>query len=239
MKAYGTCDIHNRMRQVHAVILSTLLVAGMGALAHASEHDGFRVVASKRGITVSVRDEPGRGLPSFRGRGTIEGDVLYVLSVVLDTDGATAWAEGTDHMSMLQELGPRQHLIYSHTSTPWPVRNRDMVMKRKVEVVKPGEVFRLRLECVKDGKAPIKGCIRIHDCRSEFVLRKVDADHTSIDYQVRIDPKGILPKWFVAWSVRKVPFDTLINLEAHVKKSRAKYADTAASWAKAQVMQDD
>ena len=207
----------------------------MGAAAQASEDDGFRVVASARGITVSVRDEPGRGLPSFRGQGTIEGDVLSVLSVVLDTEGAMAWAEGTDQMSMLRELDPRQHLIYSHTSTPWPVKDRDMIMKRKVEVVKPGEAFRLRLDCVKEGKAPIKGCIRIHDCSSEFTLRKVDAEHTLIDYQVRIDPKGILPKWFVAWSARKVPFATLVNLEAHVKKTRAKYARTAAAWAKAPV----
>lgn len=220
-------------------MVAALVVASMGALAHASEDDGFRVVASKRGITVSVRDEPGRGLPSFRGQGTIEGDVLYVLSAVLDTEGALAWAEGTDQMSMLQELGPRQHLIYSHTSTPWPVKDRDMIMKRKVEVVEPGEAFRLRLDCVKEGKKPIKGCIRIHDCSSEFMLRKVDAEHTSIDYQVRIDPKGILPKWFVAWSVRRVPFDTLVNLEAHVKKSRAKYADAAAAWGKAQVINDE
>ncbi len=206
----------------------------MCAAAHASE-DGWRVVASERGITVSVRHEPGRGLPAFRGQGTIEGDVSYVLSVVLDTEGALAWAEGTDHMATLRELDPRQHLIYSHTSTPWPVRDRDMIMRRKVEVVKPGEAFRLRLDCVKEGKAPIVGCIRIQVCSSEFMLRKVDAEHTLIDYQVRIDPRGILPKWFVAWSARRVPFDTLVNLEAYVKKTRTKYAPIAAAWAKAPV----
>jgi START domain len=222
------------MWQRRAVLVGALVVASMSAAARASE-SGWRVVASARGITVSVRDEPGRGLPSFRGHGTIEGDVSHVLSAVLDTEGAMAWAEGTDKMSMLRELGPRQHLIYSHTDTPWPIRDRDMVMKRKVEVVKPGRVFRLRLDCVKDGKEPIPGCIRIHDCSSEFVLRKVDAEHTAIDYWVRIDPRGILPKWFVAWSARKVPFDTLVNLEAHVKKTGAKYDETATAWAKAQV----
>lgn len=220
------------MRRGLAVIVGALFVASMGA-ADASE-GAWRVVDSERGITVSVRDVPGQELPSFRGQGTIEGDVLYVLAVVLDAEGAMEWAEGADEVALLRELDPRQHLIYSHTDTPWPVTDRDMIMKRKVEIVKPGEAFRLRLECVEQGKAPIEGIIRIHDCSSDFLLQKVDAQHTSIDYQVRIDPEGSLPKWLVAWAARKVPFDTLVNLEAHVKKTRAKYARTAATWAQAQ-----
>lgn len=220
------------MRRGLAIGVGVLFAASIGA-ADASA-GGWRVVDSERGITVSVRDEPGRDLPSLRGQGTIEGDVLYVLSVVLDAKGAMEWAEGADEVALLREIDPRQHLIYTHTDTPWPVTDRDMVMKRKIEVVKAGEAFRLRLECVAEGKAPVDGIIRIRDCSSEFMLRKVDAQHTSIDYQVRVDPEGNLPKWLVAWVARKVPFDTLVNLEAHVKKTRAKYARSAAAWASAQ-----
>jgi len=219
------------MRPGSAVMVGTLLMSSLTA-ADASE-PGWRVVDSERGITVSVREQPGQELPSFRGQGIIEGHVLDVLSVVLDAEGAMEWAEGADEVAILRELGPRLHLIYSHTDTPWPVTDRDMVMKRKVEVVKPAEVFRLEIECVDEGKAPREDIIRIHDCSSAFMLRKVDETHTSIDYQVRVDPEGSLPKWLVAWAARKVPFDTLVNLEAHVKKTRARYRSTSQAWASA------
>ena len=198
-----------------------------------SSNAGFRVIDSERGITVSVRDEPGQELPTFRGQGVIEGNVLYVLSVVLDAEGAMEWAEGADEVALLREIDARSHLIYSHTDTPWPVTDRDMIFKRKIEIVRPGTEFRLDLSCVREGKAEREGIIRVTDCSSTFVLRKIDETHTEIDYQVHIDPGGSLPKWLIAWASRKVPFDTLINLEGHVKKTRAKYAGSARSWASA------
>lgn len=214
-----------------------LLALLMGAFASSSQADsasaGFRVVDTERGITVSVRDEPGQNLPTFRGQGVIEGDVLYVLSVVLDAEGAMEWAEGADEVQTLKQLDARVHLLYSHTDTPWPVTDRDMVIKRKVEVVKPGSEFRIALECVNEGKPVRDGIIRVTDCVSAFTLRKIDANHTEIDYIVHIDPGGSLPKWLIAWASRKVPFDTLINLEAYVKKTRSRYAPTAKAWASA------
>ncbi len=210
------------------------IALGLASMATADASvSGWRVVDSERGITVSVRDEPGQELPSFRGEGTIEGDVLYVLAVVLDAEGAMEWAEGADEVRLLREIDPRTHLIYSHTDTPWPVTDRDLIMKRVVRVVKVGAEFHLQLDCVNEGKAPVEGIMRISDCSSHFLLRKVDANHTSIDYQVRIDPAGSLPKWLVAWAARKVPFETLVNLEAQVKKTHHKYATTARAWASA------
>ncbi len=211
--------------------LLTLLFASMTAADASSS--GFRVIDSERGITVSVRDEPGQALPTFRGQGVIEGDVLSVLAVVLDAEGAMEWAEGADEVILLREIDARSHLIYTHTDTPWPVSDRDMVLKRKIEVVRPGEEFRLDLACVNEGKPKRDGIIRISDCSSYFVLRKVDATHTAIDYQVHVDPGGSLPKWLIAWASRKVPFDTLVNLEEHVRKTRTQYASSARAWASA------
>ena len=65
------------------------------------------------------------------------------------------------------------------------------------------------------------------------MLRKVDENHTSIDYQVNVDPGGSLPKFLIRWASRKVPFDTLVNLEAFAKKSRARYAGDINMWASA------
>lgn len=214
--------------------LGALLLGLVAGTTHAdSASSGFRIVDTERGITVSVRDEPGQSLPTFRGQGVIEGDVLYVLSVVLDAEGAMDWAEGADEVQTIKQIDPRVHLLYSHTDTPWPVTDRDMVIKRKVEVVRQGAEFKIALECVGEGKPVREGIIRVTDCVSEFTLRKVDASHTEIDYTVHIDPGGSLPKWLIAWASRKVPFDTLINLEAYVQKKRSKYAATAQKWAAA------
>jgi hypothetical protein len=193
---------------------------------------GWRVLEQERGITVSARDEPGRELPTLRGQGVIEGDVLLILAIVLDAPGSTEWAEGADEVKIVKTIDPRTHVIYTRTDTPWPVSDRDMYMMRKTEVIKPGEEFKLQVECMR-GEKEREDVIRIYDCDSHFVLKKVDATHTSIDYMVNVDPRGSLPKFLIKWASRKVPFDTLINLEEFAKKARPKYQKDMELWASA------
>ena len=216
------------------VLLVPVVLLASTVLADSSK-DGWHVIDQERGITVSARDEPGRDLPTLRGQGIIEGDVLLVLSIVLDAEGSTEWAEGADEVKMVKEIDPRTHIIYTRTDTPWPVSDRDMFMKRVTEVVKAGEEFRLSVVCLPNERPEREGVIRIKDCDSHFVLRKVDANHTAIEYQVNVDPGGSLPKFLIRWASRKVPFDTLINLEEFAKKaqSRARYAHDMSLWASA------
>ncbi len=219
------------MRLWATLLLAALLCAS--AAGAEAGRDGFRVIDSERGITVSVRDEPGRELPTFRGQGVIEGHVLYVLAVVLDVEGALEWAEGADETAVLRELDPRTHLIYTRTDTPWPVSDRDMVMKREVDVLEAGSSFRLRMQCIPRGVPKRDGVIRVTDCSSEFVLTKVDETHTSIDYLVNVDPGGNLPSFIINWAARSVPFKTLVRLEEQVKKTQSRYRPHAELWASA------
>jgi hypothetical protein len=219
------------MRRLSALGLCASLWCASTAAGDSGE--GWRVVAEERGITVSVRDEPGRELPTFRGQGVIEGDVLTVLAVVLDVPAAMEWAEGATETRVVKEVDPRTTLIYTRTDTPWPVSDRDMYMQRKTEVVHAGEEFKLRIECMS-GEKLRDGVVRVTDCESSFTLRKVDATHTRIDYQVNLDPGGNLPKFLIKWASKKVPFDTLVNLEAYAKEKHDKYKKDVVTWASAQ-----
>lgn len=217
------------MKRVGAVVLASLLWCSSVL---AGDGEGWRVLAQERGITVSVRDEPGRELPTFRGQGVIEGDVLLVLAVVLDAPAATEWAEGADEVRIVKTVDPRTHVLYTRTDTPWPVSDRDMYMQRKTEVIKPGEQFKLHMVCTS-GEKEREGAVRVTDCESHFILRKIDANHTQIDYQVNIDPAGSIPKFVIKWASKKVPFDTLVNLEAFAKKARERYKRDVELWASA------
>jgi hypothetical protein len=197
-----------------------------------SSEGAWKVVDQERGITVSAREEPGRELPTFRGQGIIEGDVLLILSVVLDVEGSTEWAEGADEARTVKRIDARTDVVYSRTDTPWPVTDRDMYMMRKTEVIKPGEEFKLRVQCMR-GEQEREDVIRIYDCDSHFVLKKVDANHTQIDFMVNVDPRGSLPKFLIRWASRKVPFDTLVNLEAFAKKEHERYQKDVQLWAAA------
>lgn len=199
----------------------------------AEDTAGWRTIYEERGIVVSTREQKGQDFPSFRGQSRLRGDVLHMLAVVLDDARTKEWAKSADEASVLRKVDDRTQIIYSRSHQTWPVRDRDLVMKRRVEVLKAGEAFRVHIQCMPGEKPEVNNVIRIKRCETEFVLRKVDGSSTSVDYQVRADPGGNNPGWMVRWASKRIPFDTLAGLEKQVARTKGQYADAIAYWREA------
>ena len=193
----------------------------------------WNVINEERGITVSRREQPGCGLPSFRGQGPVRGSVLQILALMLDSSSVEAWAYGVDQSRSLKRISENEELIYLYSDVPWPVRDRDMVLRRTVEVVKPGEEFHIHLKCEPTATPEVSGAIRVKKCKSGFHLRRLDDTSTEIDYEMTLDPAGLLPKWASNYVAKNVPFKTLVALERKTAESRGKYEAVVRRWSAA------
>ncbi|HEX5661490.1 MAG TPA: START domain-containing protein [Polyangiales bacterium] len=192
----------------------------MGA-ASAQDEAGWRKLSEEHGITVSTREQPGRQLPSFRGQADVKAPLLQVLAVVLDDARSNEWVNDADEAAVLRRIDAHTQIVYSRSHQTWPIRDRDLVMKRTVS--REGDGYRVRLVCMAGEKPKVDGVIRIGDCETEFVLRPVDAETTHVDYRVRADPGGSNPEWAVKWASKNIPLDTLTGLRKQVAKTRGKY----------------
>lgn len=216
-------------------VAASLLAAGWTVSAASGQDDEgpWRKLLEERGIVVSAREQAGQELPSFRGQGEVKGSVLHVLAVVLDDARTKEWAKNADEAEVLRTLDARTQLVYTRSHQTWPIRDRDLVMKRTVEVLEPGAAFRVRLVCVPGEKPEIPAAIRIKDCDTVFVLRKVDEQTTHVDYRVRADPGGSNPAWAVRWASKSIPLDTLVALRKQVLKTKGAYSEVIRSWSSA------
>jgi hypothetical protein len=192
---------------------------------------GWRVLGNEQGVRVSTRREPNAKHPTFRGEATIEGDVLHVLAVVLDTRRSNKWVRGADAADVIKDFdGASQH-VYMFTDLPWPIRDRDMAMKRSVEVVKPGAEFLVRFACAPKLRTERPDVLRVTSCDSHFRLKRVSAAQTYVDYQVDIDPGGGLPQWSIRWMEKRITVDTLARLQRQVKRTTGQYQEVMQRWA--------
>lgn len=223
------------MRVVWSAILLissafVVLLARVGAQALANDESGWSKIYEESGITVSTRDEPGQDMPSFRGQTTLRGGLLHLLAILVDDTRSKEWAKGVDEGYVLRTLNPRAWIVYSFSRQTWPVQNRDLVMRRTVEVITPGEVLRVRLQCIPGQKAERDGTIRVTSCETSFVLRKLDEGSTSIDYRVRADPGGHSPIWIAKLASKSIPLDTLTALAKQVKRTKGQYDPAIKQW---------
>ena len=194
---------------------------------------GWSVIEEERGITVSRREQPGCGLPSFRGQGPVRGGVLQILALMLDSNSVDQWADGVNESRLLKRIDENVELIYLYSDLPWPVRDRDMIVRRTVQVVKPGEEFHIHLKCEPTATPEVDGAVRVKKCKSGFRLRRLDESNTEIDYEMNLDPGGLLPKWAGSYVAKNVPFKTLVTLEERAAQTRGKYEAVVQRWSTA------
>jgi hypothetical protein len=203
--------------------LVVALASGAGLALADTASDGWHALYEEQGILVSTREEPGIDLPGMRGQTKLQAEVRHLLAVVLDDRRSTEWAKGADETTVLRSSDARGQFIYAHSRQPWPVRDRDLVMKRTVEVLEPGKAYRVHLVCVPNERPLVEGVVRVEHCETTFLLRAVDATHTEIDYRVQADPGGKIPAWIVRRASRSIPLDTLLGLAKQVELTRGQY----------------
>lgn len=214
------------------VALWLAAAAPWGALADSSL-SGWKVERREQGITVSKRERAGDALAAFRGEGRVKAHVLQVLAVILDTREIERWAYGITDAKLVKHIDDRTEIVYLYSDTPWPVRDRDMVVRRSVSVIEPGTEFGVTIRC-EPTAAPVRsGVIRVQDCDSRFRIRKLDAETTEVVYEMSLDPEGALPHWASAWVARTAPVRTLLAIETRAARNRGRYAAFMRRWASA------
>jgi len=219
--------------RVLSFVFALLLMSATVCIADDGGGAGWTVIQRERGITVSRRVQPGCDLPSFRGQGRIRGNVLQILAVMLDLKAVGSWAHGVHTSRPLQRIDARTHLVYLSSDLPWPLRDRDMVVRSTVEVVRPSEEFHIGLRCEPDVPGPKSDAIRVKHCVSSLHLRKIDAETTEVDYVMSLDPAGHLPRWSAEWATKETPFKTLVALEKRAASSQGQYAAAVRDWSAA------
>lgn len=221
-------DARKSARRLALSVLAALGLSAFAGLAFAAPgSEGWTPLYREQGIVVSTHPEPGIDLPGMRGETVLNADIMHVLAVLLDDQRSTQWAKGADETRVLRKLDARSQLIYAHSRQPWPVRDRDLIMKRTLEVLEPGRAYRLHLVCTPDERPELEDVVRVRTCETSFVLRATDANHTQIDYRVQADPGGKIPAWIVRRASRSIPLDTLIALAKQLELTRGKYALSA------------
>lgn len=209
-----------------------VLLALLSVLCPASAqvvNEGWKALGKEQGVLISTRQLPGQQHPTFRGEATIKGSVTHVLAVVLDSSQSTKWVRGADSVEIVQADEAAQ-VVQMFTELPWPIRDRDTIMKRTIQVVTPGKEFRVRFTCAPKARKEKSGYLRVKTCDSHFSLKAADGNKTYVDYQVQLDPGGGLPSWGRRWMEKRITVDTLVKLERQVGRTVGKYASVMARY---------
>ncbi len=216
-----------RPRRTNAtrVLSALVLLPCLAGPAHGQ--DDWTLVTEEDGVEVSQRPVPGRSLPVLRGIGVVDANLFRVLAVIRDVERHTEWVHDCSESRLLGIEGEAVAYAYNRSDAPWPVSDRDVVVRTETLVLEAGIEVEVRFRSVEhDSQDEVDGVVRMPRLRGHYRLRVLEAGRTQVEYQVDADPGGRLPAWLVRRTARDIPLQTLVNLRRQVTKTRGEYTDS-------------
>ena len=133
--------------------------------------------------------------------------------MILDNDRSPEWVPNCTESREIKRLDTRTTWVYSVTDSPWPVSDRDTVVKFIFEEIEPNHKYRVLMQAQLDLIPLVEGQVRIPYSKIYFLLKQVGADTIEIEYGLDVDPGGALPKWMVRRTARDTLIETITALE--------------------------
>lgn len=210
-------------------VFTSSVAAGVGAaivaprLAFAASK--WETITREGGIIVSIRPEPGREYPTFRGIGRVEANKWQILAMLEDADKHKEWMHKCSGSKMIEKKSPGVQIVYNRTDAPWPVKDRDVVLKSSFKLAREGKEVWIKFRQTSHGKmGPVDGVIRMPTLVGHYHLVEIDDNRTLVEYQVNADPGGTLPDWIVKQTTKDLPLHTLKNMRTRMKTVGGNYS---------------
>lgn len=209
-----------------------LLVAAPFLLASEARAEAdWQPLLTQDGVSVEERSTPGRTLPELRATVEIDAAIFEVLAVVSDVPRQTEWMSDCEESRLIREESEDVALIYNRTGAPWPVSDRDAVLRTRASLLAPSQHAAVSFANVDDPSTPpIDGIVRMPRLVGGYDLIAISPTRTRVIYLLDIDPGGSLPGFAVTRTTRDTPLRTLLGLRKQVGDTRGHYTDFVSAW---------
>ena len=195
------------MTTLRSLFSATALVVILITPAYAER----RVLLVEDGITVEEEIEVGRALPILTGTTTMSASPERIAAWVAAVHTYTDWQHNCEEARVIPQPDGST-LTYNRIGSPWPVSDRDVVM-RSTRTNKTDGSIHIEFRSTEDANLAVpSGVVRMPRLHGSYDLTPVEGG-VRVVYTVDSDPGGSLPTWLVRQASKDLPYLTLKNLQ--------------------------
>ena len=177
----------------------------------------WRVVTREAGVEVS-RDDSADSALHFRGVGEIPADPERIVAILRDVPHQCEWMPDCGEARIVRKEA-QGVLSYRRTDAPWPVSDRDVLVRSEIQVVRPGQEIHIRFSSVDDPAVPPReGYVRMPRLTGSYKIRALAPGRSQLEIEVDVDPGGSFPAWLAARTARDNPIRTIVRLRERVAR---------------------
>lgn len=172
----------------------------------------------KEGIKVYTKNAENSAFKAVKTTCTIATSLTKLTAVLLDINSSKDWVYATKSCTILKQPSPSELFYHSEVNIPWPVNNRDFIVRLKVTQDPVTRVVTVDGENKPTYLPENKGVVRIQHCYSKWIITPEANGQVKIEYVLQVDPGGMVPAWLINLFATKGPFESFKSLRLQVKK---------------------
>lgn len=208
------------------VLFLLVIFCGGGLYPYAEAASGkaesdWELVMNKNGIKAYSRKISGSGIFEFRAVMVADAAPEVVAEMLRDVPADTEWLPYCDQARLLKKEDLNNFNIYLSFDLPWPVKDRDLVMRTETEYDFDHARAVTNLYSTEVDACPPKDShIRMTDMTGQYVFQYVTRHRTGIIHTYRADIRGSIPEWMANYATRYNIYNTFMNMKEMFKKEK-------------------
>lgn len=173
-----------------------------------STPSGWQFLHESDGVVTQVRPFPGSDYDEVRAVASVCAPLSNLLAFIGDARHFSEWIPDTRVARAVDA-----DAFYLRTSSPWPVRDRDMVYRLREQQTTPVDELLMVMEGAPDLLPPDSGAVRMRAVSGSWRFRARGLS-TDIVLVTHIDPGGNVPVMLARRRVLAMPGRMLGNLKS-------------------------
>lgn len=178
----------------------------------------WELKVDKEGIKVYTKSADNSSLKSVKTVCTIDASLSRLTAVLLDIDRTIDWVYATKKCSLLKQVSQSELIYYSEIDAPWPVSNRDFIVRLWAVQDEKTKVVSILAENKPSYLAEKDGIVRIKHSVSKWLIEPLPNGKVKVEYTLQVDPGGNIPVWLINLFATKGPYESFKKLKLQVKK---------------------
>src|SRR5699024_9588379 len=188
-----------------------------------AQESSWELIADRNDIIVHKKLNPVSGLAAFRGSTVIkESDPYAFVALMNDFDNYPRWLHFVSKADELERVTPLLRYLRFQTLLPWPLKNREALLKATVTQQPPQDkdqydLVEILLTNEPDYLHPNASFIRFPHIQGVFSFKWLSEDEVAVTYELQLDPGGYIRPWLANILLRDAPYFTLERLRRLIK----------------------
>ena len=178
--------------------------------------ESWETVFEEGGLLVERRAYSGSALQEIRGVIRLEASLNAVMALLKDAEFNRQWVYRSGGARILEEEGFARAYVYGIVDAPWPMQDRDTVVRFDYRQEDSGEIT-ITITNFPDFLPQAQEYVRVPDFGGYWRLRPQQHGWVEVTYQVYGDPGGWIPVWVANYAAVTSVTRTLQAIDSAVK----------------------